>query len=148
MDRRSNSTFGLRQRTKRLRSFILISSVFILIGCIGPSPEIEQADHSVRIALFNIWEMSTVKLTNVDALGKGQEEQLLAAAQIVKEIDPDVLIINEIDHDLEALLAGEDLALNPQRFQNAYLDSVIYDYIYIPPAIRGFWQEKILTIMI
>ena len=95
-----------------------------------------------RIALFNIWEMSTEKLTNIDSQGLGQEEQLSAAAQIITEINPDILVINEIDHDIEALKAGDDLDLNLRRFLDAYLPQSEYPYTYIAPCNTGFLAGK------
>ena len=101
---------------------------------------------TVRVALFNIWEMSTEKLTDVDANGIGQNEQLLAAAEIIHRIRPDLLIINEIDHDIAALQAGEELTLNAHRFNDTWLNRgehpLDYPHIYAAPCNTGFLAGK------
>jgi endonuclease/exonuclease/phosphatase family metal-dependent hydrolase len=71
------------------------------------------------VALFNIKELSTEKLTDTDSSGAGQNPQLKAAAEIIKKINPDILVINEIDHDYSGF--ADDLTINAKRFQKAYL---------------------------
>ena len=98
-----------------------------------------QKSSIIRIALFNVWELSTVKITDVDKNGVGQNVQLKAAAQIIQKIKPDLLIINEIDHDYESLDQG--LEANINRFQMSYLvrgsDGISYPYIYTAPCNTG-----------
>jgi 3-phytase len=100
----------------------------------------------VRFALFNIWEMSTEKLTELDGSGIGKNEQLVAAAEIIHKIRPDVLVINEIDHDIDALQAGQDITLNVRRFNDAYLNQgeepLDYRYVYAAPCNTGFLAGK------
>ena len=100
----------------------------------------------VRVAQFNIYEMSTLKIIDVDSTGRGRNEQLKAAAEIIRRINPDILLINEIDHDMEAVYAGEDLSLNVQRFLETYLDkgngAFLYPYIYMAPCNTGFLSGK------
>ncbi len=95
-----------------------------------------------RIALFNIWEMSTEKLLETDENGTGTAEQLLAAAEIIQIIRPDVLVINEIDHDIDAFQEGQNLTLNARRFIDNYLKqgerSVDFRFIYAAPCNTGF----------
>ena len=74
----------------------------------------------LRIALFNVRELSTAKITDVDADGVGQNEQLRAATAIIQAVQPDVLVLNEIDHDYDAL--DEGLEANARRFAAAYLE--------------------------
>lgn len=56
------------------------------------------ADGVVRIATFNVQELSWKKLQDVDADGKGNNPQLKAAAAIIRTVRPDVLLLNEIDY--------------------------------------------------
>ena len=56
------------------------------------------ADGVVRIATFNVQELSWKKLQEVDAGGKGNHPQLLAAAAIIRHVRPDILLLNEIDY--------------------------------------------------
>ncbi len=73
----------------------------------------------VRIALFNIRELRTEKILDVDVEGRGRHPQALAAARIIRRIRPDILVLNEIDHDYGA--DSSDLDLNARRFRDAYL---------------------------
>ncbi len=56
------------------------------------------ADGAVRIATYNVQELSWKKLQEVDANGKGNNAQLKAAAAIIRTVRPDVLLLNEIDY--------------------------------------------------
>jgi hypothetical protein len=75
----------------------------------------------------------------VDDDGHGQDEQLLAAAKIIQKINPDILIINEIDHDYKSIEKG--LILNLFRFQDGYLGrgetGVTFPYNYAAPCNTG-----------
>ena len=127
--------------SSRMLKKILLTVVIVVgtcISCSQKTSEMPVENSSFRIALFNIWEMSTEKLSEVDDNGEGQNEQLIAAAEIIKEINPDILVINEIDHDIEALGSGADLSLNLQRFQDAYLQTNKFKYMYIAPCNTGF----------
>ena len=128
----------------------IISSVIILMVAVlfinGCTAEKTTSKELVRFALFNIWEMSTIKLTDVDTSGKGKNEQLKAAAEIIRIINPDVLVINEIDHDINALLTEKDLSLNVRRFNDAYLNQgenpLNYPFAFAAPCNTGFLSGK------
>jgi len=126
-----------------LRFFILILIVLLICSCAGKKIADQK---TVRFALFNIWEMSTTKITDVDKNGVGQNEQLKAAAEIIRKINPDVLVINEIDHDIDAPQYGNDLTLNARRFNYAYLNqgekSLIYPFVFAAPCNTGFLTGK------
>jgi hypothetical protein len=119
----------------RILRHVLFFTVVILITNLRSQ---EQAS-AIRIASFNIRELSTEKLLMIDENGKGTNEQLLAAAQIIQKIDPDILIINEIDHDYTSLDKG--LVLNLIRFQDAYLCigdvPVKFQYKFTAPCNTG-----------
>ncbi len=97
---------------------------------------------TLRVAVFNIRELSTENLTLTDANGIGQNPQTLAAAQIIQRINPDVLLICEIDHDY-SIFDGSNasLAENLRRFHNAYItqgeNPVHYSYFYAAPSNTG-----------
>ena len=90
--------------------------------------------------------MSTKKLTDVDSSGAGRNEQLKAAAEIIRTINPDVLVINEIDHDIDALLEGKDISLNAHRFMDSYLDQgenpFTYPFMYVAACNTGILAGK------
>ena len=123
--------------------FVLLSVIFVAIKC---NDQKATPNDLVRFAQFNIWEMSTKKLTDIDSSGVGLNEQLKSAAEIIQKINPDLLIINEIDHDIDALLAGKDLSLNARRFNNAYLNqgenALNYQFAYAAPCNTGFLTGK------
>jgi len=123
----SSSLPGFRQ--------LLVVLIFILVGSVSAQDQFSE----VRIAVFNIWELSTDKLLNVDKKGVGLDKQLLSAAQIIKKIKPDVLVINEIDHDYNAISKG--LSLNLFRFMKAYLQQgdagITYFHVFTAPCNTG-----------
>jgi hypothetical protein len=59
----------------------------------------ENATQKVRIATFNIQELTAKKLADVDAHQHGTHPQLLKAAEILQRVRPDIVLINEIDYD-------------------------------------------------
>ncbi|MCK5345183.1 MAG: hypothetical protein KAR20_17360, partial [Candidatus Heimdallarchaeota archaeon] len=90
---------------KRLSVFIkvILIQVFVNMFFTVNAADLATTKDTVRIALFNIWEMSTVKLSDIDIDGVGQDDQLIAAAEIISRVRPEVLVINEIDHDIAAV---------------------------------------------
>jgi endonuclease/exonuclease/phosphatase family metal-dependent hydrolase len=94
---------------------------------------------SARIAVFNIRELSTEKLNEVDGSGVGANPQLLSAAQIIQKVRPDILILNEIDHDYQQEESG--LNSNAIRFIERYLktgaDAIEYEHVFAAPCNTG-----------
>ena len=93
---------------------------------------------TIRVATFNIQELSTARLTSVDGSGTGLDPQAVAAARVILHARPDILVLNEIDFDWEH---PDDPALNARRFAEAYLasgpDSIRYPYAYAAPSNTG-----------
>jgi endonuclease/exonuclease/phosphatase family metal-dependent hydrolase len=93
---------------------------------------------TLRIATFNIQELSTVQLSTVDGAGTGLDPQAVAATLVIREARPDVLVLNEIDFDWER---PGDPAVNARRFVDAYLavgpDPLDYPYVYSAPVNTG-----------
>lgn len=93
---------------------------------------------TLRIATFNIQELSTARLTAVDGLGTGLDPQAVAAALVIRDVRPDVLVLNEIDFDWEH---PGDPSVNARRFADAYLaagpDPIEYPYAYSAPSNTG-----------
>ena len=123
--------------------FVPLCIVLVSGGCDKRKPASKEL---VRFAQFNIWEMSTQKLTDVDSNGVGQNDQLKAAAAIIRKINPDVLVLNEIDHDYDALTTRDDLSLNAHRFIDAYLNQgenpLNYPFIYTASCNTGILAGK------
>ncbi|MGL5096098.1 MAG: endonuclease/exonuclease/phosphatase family protein [Planctomycetia bacterium] len=70
---------------------------------------------SLRVATFNIYELDSKKLNDVDAAGKGVHPQACKAAEILQIVRPDVVLLNEIDFDESNATRMADL------FQTNYL---------------------------
>ncbi len=140
----------VRKTMDKMKSSVLILCALIAFGGVlsvcGCAAEKSKSENTVRFAQFNVWEMSTEKLTEIDEEGNGSNEQLLAAAEILTKLNPDVLILNEIDHDIAALADGKDLTLNAHRFNDDYLNKgenpLHYPYVYAAPCNTGFLTGK------
>lgn len=104
-----------------------------------PPPAHEPPARRVRIGLFNIKELTTEKILDVDADGAGQHPQLRAAAEIVRVVRPDVLVLQEIDHDYASVYEGFEV--NARRFMNHYLarsdEPIDYPFSYAAPNNTG-----------
>ncbi len=74
-----------------MRTLVLLSAFFLPVTLLAD-------EGTVRIATFNVQELSWKKLQDVDADGKGNNPQLKAAAAIIRTVRPDVLLLNEIDY--------------------------------------------------
>ena len=134
---------------------IIIGTILGVSSCAGGTAE-ESAGLStdanrggkplrIRVALFNIRELSTEILTDVDSRGVGRNPQILSAAAIVKRVNPDILIVNEIDHDYDSLESGNgSLDENARRFNHAYLnqgpDAIDYPYFFASPCNTGIFS--------
>jgi len=121
----------------------LVAGTLLLAAaaCEGPTrlevPPLEAVD--VRVALFNIRELSAAKIAEVDADGVGINPQLRAAADIIQAVRPDVLVLNEVDHDYEAY--GQTLTAAARAFATAYLatgeNPIEYLHAYAEPNNTG-----------
>jgi len=96
------------------------------------------APATVRIATFNLQDLNSARLAAVDSQGTGLDPQAVAAAQVIRHVRPDVLVLNEIDYDWDH---PDDPALNARRFADAYLavdpDPLEYPYAYAAPGNTG-----------
>lgn len=90
----------------------------VLPSCDGTEGSAALTSDTVRIALFNVRELSLAKLNEVDARGVGTNPQLLAAAEIVRRVAPDVLILNEVDHGPDP----DELDLPARLFRDRYIE--------------------------
>lgn len=73
-------------------------------------PAVDASDGSgrpVRVATFNIFELTAQKLAAVDAQGQGNHPQLLKAAEVLQRVRPDIVLINEIDYEAPSETAAD-----------------------------------------
>jgi len=107
----------------------LATTFWLLAGCTSASTSIDEAagnslssPTTVRIALFNIRELKMEKIDDVNDEGRGRDPQALAAARIIRRVRPDILVLNEIDHDYDTESANLDASA--RRFGDRYLSQV------------------------
>jgi hypothetical protein len=116
----------------------LLSTPTLACSAGAPTDEEPGEPVSLRVAQFNIREMGQEKVDEVDAAGRGVNAQLVAAADILRDIRPDIVLINEIDilQEGEAPLDGIW-----QDFQDRYLDAgeepLRYEHVYAAPVNTG-----------
>lgn len=120
-----------------MNRFVLALVVSALaLGCDDPSTP--PTPDRVRVATFNIWELSTTKLLTLDSAGRGSDPQALAAARVIQRIRPDILLLNEIDHDDAH---PDDLARNARLFVEHYLAHgeapLEYAHVFAAPSNTG-----------
>jgi endonuclease/exonuclease/phosphatase family metal-dependent hydrolase len=133
---------GTIARRKRSMTVLILLTTTLLPSAetgAGHAPDASRA--SVRVATFNIWELSAQKIDEVDDAGRGANVQLKNAAEIVQRVRPDVLLINEIDFDAERR--------NAVRFRDRYLRvsqggqrPVDYPFVYFEPVNTGVSSGK------
>ena len=102
----------------------------------APAVQLEGTP-TIRVAVYNIRELSIDKIETVDADGRGSHPPLQAAAGIIQQLRPDILVIQEIDTPDDApgpsgparSLASLYLAQGP--------DAIDYPHIYSASTNTG-----------
>ncbi|NYH54375.1 endonuclease/exonuclease/phosphatase family metal-dependent hydrolase [Nocardiopsis arvandica] len=104
----------------------------------GASPSVPgpPGPHEVRFATFNAALERPERGMLAEELAAPGSEQARNVAEIIQRVRPDVLLVNEFDHDEEG--AG------PRLFQDNYLsvghngaEAVEYPYVYTAPVNTG-----------
>ncbi|MBX3728557.1 MAG: endonuclease/exonuclease/phosphatase family protein [Candidatus Sumerlaeia bacterium] len=136
---------------RTLAAPLLIAAVLLVAaGCTArrlPTDVVERQSQRVRVALFNIELISTAKLEEVDAQGRGANPQLLAATAILQRIQPDILVLNELDHDYDAVAReGAPLERNAWLFHARYLaqgDAPLrFEHAFVEPCNTGILSGR------
>ena len=116
---------------------LVVPLLAVAAACASPEPG-STGPETVRIAMYNIHELSTTRLTHTGAAGVGLDEQARAAATVIQQVRPDILVLNEFDLALDA---PEEPAKNARRFAEAYLasgdDPLTYPYAYSAATNTG-----------
>jgi len=93
----------------------------------------------VRVATFNIQELSRDKLFATDDAGVGAHPQVRAAATVIQRVRPDVLVLNEVDHYYGQGVRG--ISAYAHRFVELYLNTgeapINYPYVLVAPNNTG-----------
>ncbi len=119
---------GYAMRLNALTALAAFALALLLACSTANAPTTEAEKTTVRVASFNIFELGLTKLDERDSTGAPSNAQVLAAASIIQEIRPEILLLNEID------AMPDDPALAARRFEAEFLaigaDSIRYPYIY------------------
>ena len=117
-----------------LRTIIL--AAFILTGLSACQTKSAEAETTIRVATYNVFLNRPEQGQLINDLSTSDNEQAKAVAEIIQRTAPDILLLNEIDHDPN----GEALAL----FQKNYLEvgqngapPIRYEYSYTAPVNTG-----------
>ncbi|MGV6801191.1 MAG: endonuclease/exonuclease/phosphatase family protein [bacterium] len=96
-----------------------------------------KADGSTRIATFNISFYREGEGGILEALRAGDDDQIQAVAKIIKAVDPDIILLNEIDwdNDNQVAVTFRDKYLDPQNDGPTRQSS--WPYIYVPNTNTG-----------
>ncbi len=125
--------------TNTLRAAFLFALVFVFPATLsGQGEPVHQGASSViRVATFNVKELSREKLDTIDSEGRGTHRQLTSAATIIQLVRPDILLINEIDFD-------EAHRANARLFLTRYLhvaqqgtQAIDYADVFFEPVNTG-----------
>lgn len=107
----------------------------LVAGCsLTPGPANATPD-ALRIATFNIWELSRDKVDRVDAAGAGADSQAVAAAALLKRIRPDLVLINEMDVEPDDPTRVARLFV--ERYLRTGADPLDYPHLYAAPSNTG-----------
>jgi len=111
----------------------MFATLIALLASTGPT--LTNAT-TLRVAVFNVWELSADKVAQVDGDGHGTNQQLRGAAEIIQRVRPDILLINEIDYNAERNVA--------ELFQDRYLrvgqhgqQAITFEHLYDAPVNTG-----------
>lgn len=131
-----------------MRKLMIAASLFALTACgSGSQTDVPvegfnrdyrvKPEGAVRVATFNVSFYRDGEGEMIEAIESGTDPQVQAVADIIKRVDPDVLLLNEIDWD------NFDRAV--VTFRDNYLDEQVsegfrkasYPYIFVPKTNTG-----------
>ena len=131
--------------SQRVRHMLRVHLACLL--CVASlAPPACSAELTVRIATFNVQELSWTKLQQVNSQGRGTHPQLIAAAEIIQRVRPDVLLLNEIDYTGPVDAEGEPPAGHDalEAFISRYLrhpqngaEPMVYPHRFYRPSNTG-----------
>ncbi|MBR8741548.1 endonuclease/exonuclease/phosphatase family protein [Nocardiopsis sp. MG754419] len=120
-------------------TLVLAASALVAVpasALASPSVPEPTGPHEVRFATFNTALERSEEGLLAEELATPDSEQARNVAEIIQHVRPDVLLVNEFDHD--------DAGLGLRRFQDNYLsvaqngaDAIEYPYVYSAPVNTG-----------
>jgi endonuclease/exonuclease/phosphatase family metal-dependent hydrolase len=102
------------------------------VGAAEPAP---PADGAIRVATFNVALSRRAPGALVQELRLGGSPQIDAVAEIIQRVRPDILLLNEIDHDVK----GEALRLFSETLAEGRdgASGIVYAHSFTAPSNTG-----------
>ncbi|MEM9883153.1 MAG: endonuclease/exonuclease/phosphatase family protein [Planctomycetota bacterium] len=130
----------MKHQHVRFRVVGLVAAVTLPFGC-APKPAVDRPSEApfVRFAQFNIALYSRDRDPEEVArrLATPDDPQVKKIAAIIQDVRPDLVLLNEIDHDPTGRVA-KLLQQNYLRVaQGDGLQPIVYGYTYSPPVNTG-----------
>lgn len=146
-------TPSIRDKNKRADSAIIaiIGSVICLLLSSAPLSANEQSGQQtlIRVATFNV-SMDATNYLPENEIGTGQElvqalnqdhPQIKNIAEIIQQIRPDILLLNEFDY-IENPSQGIEKFINDYLAKSQHgVESINYPYFYYAPVNTGVSTE-------
>lgn len=133
----TEDTAALRRRPAALAALALAVAVTVACSPPGEDPAASGGGDVIRIAAFNIEELSGERLRRVDSSGAGGDPAARAAAAIVQRVRPDLLALNEIDFDHDAAEPEANARLFAERYLARGERPIDYPYAFAAPPNTG-----------
>jgi hypothetical protein len=98
---------------------------------------------TVRFATFNVSLYAKVPGEVAERLASGTDTQAASEAEIIQRVQPDILLLNEVDYDKDAKLIDTfqrkylEVAQNVSKSANGPAEPAIYPYRYVAESNTG-----------
>ncbi|WP_370231626.1 endonuclease/exonuclease/phosphatase family protein [Cognatishimia sp.] len=110
--------------------------IAIAFAAFPPKSTVAMAD-TVRVATFNV-SLNRRNAGDLLADIKARNAQVLAIAEIIQRVRPDILLINEFDFDEQALAAFQTLLTQPQNtLGHSSASPMSYEHHFSAPTNTG-----------
>ena len=113
---------------------MLRAACLLLLTALTPSHVFAQ--DTIRIATFNASLTRSGPGVLINRLAEGGDDQTKAVAQIIRKTRPDIILINEFDHDPVGLAA--DLFIERLSEPGEGTDGITYAHKYDAPPNTGY----------
>lgn len=110
---------------------LVLSAIMVLL-----LPLVAAAQDTIRIATFNASLTRSGPGVLINRLAEGGDDQIKAVAEIIRTVRPDILLINEFDHDPVGLAA--DLMVEILGQPGPDTKGIDYPHTFDPPPNTGY----------
>jgi len=121
-----------------VRLVFLIWMVFFLAACQGAEQSVDEAasnsdPQTLRVATFNVSLYRKSEGQLIKDLSADSDPQIDAVSQIIRSVNPDILLLNEFDYDAE----GEALQLFQENYLAVAGEFEPYPFSFVVPSNTG-----------